>query len=138
MEHLPERLAAAPAGAHSYGHDQLSSDRGHPDQLHHPDQLGREGGSGQPAGNGCGDDRTVPGFRDGGFPAPDLHAVRGTMTSRHSTTIRRLGRAQRGFTLVELMITVAIALFLLGGLVTILQNVRAAYNSQQALAQLSD
>jgi type IV pilus assembly protein PilW len=60
------------------------------------------------------------------------------MTSRHSTTIRRLGRAQRGFTLVELMITVAIALFLLGGLVTILQNVRGAYNSQQALAQLSD
>ena len=60
------------------------------------------------------------------------------MTSRHSTTIRRIGRAQRGFTLVELMITVAIALFLLGGLVTILQNVRGAYNSQQALAQLSD
>jgi type IV pilus assembly protein PilW len=60
------------------------------------------------------------------------------MISRHSTTIRRIGRAQRGFTLVELMITVAIALFLLGGLVTILQNVRGAYNSQQALAQLSD
>lgn len=60
------------------------------------------------------------------------------MTSRHSTTIRRLGRAQRGFTLVELMITVAIALFLLGGLVTILQNVRGAYNNQQSLAQLAD
>jgi type IV pilus assembly protein PilW len=60
------------------------------------------------------------------------------MTSRHSTTIRRLGRAQRGFTLVELMITVAIALFLLGGLVTILQNVRSAYNNQQSLAQLAD
>jgi type IV pilus assembly protein PilW len=60
------------------------------------------------------------------------------MTSRHSTTIRRLGRAQRGFTLIELMITMAIALFLLGGLVTILQNVRTAYNSQQALAQLAD
>jgi type IV pilus assembly protein PilW len=60
------------------------------------------------------------------------------MISRHSTTIRRIGRAQRGFTLVELMITVTIALFLLGGLVTILQNVRGAYNSQQALAQLSD
>ena len=60
------------------------------------------------------------------------------MTSRHSTTIRRLGRAQRGFTLIELMITVAIALFLLGGLVTILQNVRSAYNNQQSLAQLQD
>jgi type IV pilus assembly protein PilW len=60
------------------------------------------------------------------------------MTSRHSTSIRRLGSAQRGFTLVELMITVAIALFLLGGLVTILQNVRSAYNNQQSLAQLAD
>ena len=60
------------------------------------------------------------------------------MSLRHSTTIRRLGRAQLGFTLVELMITVAIALFLLGGLVTILQNVRSAYNNQQSLAQLQD
>jgi type IV pilus assembly protein PilW len=60
------------------------------------------------------------------------------MTSGHSTTIRRLGRTQRGFTLIELMITVAIALFLLGGLVTILQNVRNAYNNQQSLAQLQD
>ena len=60
------------------------------------------------------------------------------MTTRNSTTIRRLGRTQRGFTLVELMITVAIALFLLGGLVTILQNVRSAYNNQQSLAQLQD
>jgi type IV pilus assembly protein PilW len=60
------------------------------------------------------------------------------MTSQHSTTIRRRGCAQRGFTLIELMITVAIALFLLGGLVTILQNVRGAYNNQQSLAQLAD
>jgi len=60
------------------------------------------------------------------------------MSLRHSTTIRRLGRAQLGFTLVELMITVAIALFLLGGLLTILQNVRSAYNNQQSLAQLQD
>jgi type IV pilus assembly protein PilW len=52
--------------------------------------------------------------------------------------MRRVARAQGGFTLVELMITVAIALFLLSGLVTILQNVRGAYNNQQALAQLQD
>jgi len=44
----------------------------------------------------------------------------------------------RGFTLVELMVTVAIALFLLGGLVTIVQNVRGAYNNQQLLAGLQD
>jgi type IV pilus assembly protein PilW len=46
--------------------------------------------------------------------------------------------AQRGFTLVELMVTVAIALFLLGGLVTIVQNVRIANMNQTRLAQLQD
>jgi type IV pilus assembly protein PilW len=59
------------------------------------------------------------------------------MNFRHST-IMRPRRAQRGFTLVELMVTVAIALFLLGGLLTILQNVRGTYNNQQLLAQLQD
>src|SRR5437763_16104349 len=43
-----------------------------------------------------------------------------------------------GFTLVELMVTVAIALFLIGGLLTVLQNVRGAYNNQQQLTQLQD
>jgi len=47
-------------------------------------------------------------------------------------------RRQRGFTLVELMVTIAIAMFLLGGLVTIVQNVRNSYNQQQALVQLQD
>ena len=45
---------------------------------------------------------------------------------------------ERGFTLVELMVTVAIALFLLGGLFTILQNVRKTNSNQQLLAQLQD
>jgi len=60
------------------------------------------------------------------------------MNSRQSTSMRRVARVPGGFTLVELMIAMAIALFLLGGLVTILQNVRGAYNNQQALAQLQD
>ena len=60
------------------------------------------------------------------------------MSSRPSTTMRRRARAQCGFTLIELMVTVGIALFLLGGLLTILQNMRATYGNQQALAQLQD
>ena len=60
------------------------------------------------------------------------------MSSRPSTTMRRQARGQCGFTLIELMVTVAIALFLLGGLLTILQNMRATYGNQQALAQLQD
>ncbi len=45
---------------------------------------------------------------------------------------------ERGFTLVELMVTVAIALFLLGGLLTIVQNVRRTDINQRALSQLQD
>ena len=47
-------------------------------------------------------------------------------------------RRERGFTLVELMVTVGIALFLLGGLVTIVQNVRQADINQRSLSQLQD
>jgi type IV pilus assembly protein PilW len=47
-------------------------------------------------------------------------------------------RHARGFTLVELMVTVAIALFLLGGLVTIVQNVRQTDVNQRSLSQLQD
>lgn len=60
-------------------------------------------------------------------------------TNNHNTGAgRRCLRRERGFTLVELMITVAIALFLIGGLLTVLQNVRSAYNNQQLLSQLQD
>lgn len=47
-------------------------------------------------------------------------------------------RAQRGFTLVELMVTVAIALVLLYGLVRVVDNVRRTSLDQQSLAQLQD
>ncbi len=60
------------------------------------------------------------------------------MSPHPTKTIRRTVRAQSGFTLVELMVTVAIALFLIGGLLTVLQNVRGAYNNQQQLSQLQD
>ncbi len=60
------------------------------------------------------------------------------MSTHPTRTTRRTVRTQGGFTLVELMVTVAIALFLIGGLLTVLQNVRGAYNNQQLLSQLQD
>jgi type IV pilus assembly protein PilW len=52
--------------------------------------------------------------------------------------VRVRSGSQRGFTLVELMVTVAIAIFLLFGLFSIVQNVRVTYANQQLLAQLED
>ncbi|HVP34136.1 MAG TPA: PilW family protein [Steroidobacteraceae bacterium] len=59
------------------------------------------------------------------------------MSPAHPTMLAP-ARAQRGFTIVELMVTIAIAMFLLGGLVTVVQNVRNTYTQQQALVQLQD
>jgi len=50
----------------------------------------------------------------------------------------RAAPAQGGFTLVELMVTVGIAVFLLFGLVTIMQNVRQANLTQSTLNALQD
>jgi type IV pilus assembly protein PilW len=43
-----------------------------------------------------------------------------------------------GFTLVELMIAVAIALFLIGGILTLVQSTRNAFATQTALSQFQD
>jgi type IV pilus assembly protein PilW len=45
---------------------------------------------------------------------------------------------EQGFTLIELMVAVAIALFLLGGLAMIVQNIRNENVNQQQLAVLQD
>jgi type IV pilus assembly protein PilW len=47
-------------------------------------------------------------------------------------------RKQRGFTLVELMIAVVIALFLIGGLLTLVQAMKATSLNQNGLSQLQD
>jgi type IV pilus assembly protein PilW len=60
------------------------------------------------------------------------------MNALPCTDLRHSAHAHRGFTLVELMVTVAIALFLLYGLVTIVQTVRRTSTDQQSLAQLQD
>ncbi len=54
------------------------------------------------------------------------------------TTHLLVQRAHRGFTLIELSVAMAIALFLLGGLFAVVQNTRATYGNQNALAQLQD
>jgi type IV pilus assembly protein PilW len=46
--------------------------------------------------------------------------------------------AQRGFTIVELMISVLIALFLLGGLATLVQAMKRTFTTQSGLSQLQD
>jgi type IV pilus assembly protein PilW len=51
----------------------------------------------------------------------------------------RLARAhQYGLTLVEIMVAMAIALFLLAGLFTIVQNIRMSFGNQNLMAQLQD
>jgi len=60
------------------------------------------------------------------------------MSARHIVSVPVARHRTRGFTLVELMITVAIALFLLGGLAMIVQNTRRENVNQQQLAVLQD
>lgn len=50
----------------------------------------------------------------------------------------RLSKVQRGLTLVELMVAMLIALFLMGGLATLLMNTRDAFGKQNKLAVLQD
>jgi len=47
-------------------------------------------------------------------------------------------RRQRGLTLIELMVAMAIAIFLLGGLFTIVWNTKKTFVAQSGMAQLQD
>jgi type IV pilus assembly protein PilW len=56
----------------------------------------------------------------------------------HNTTKGVPRAAQGGFSLIELMVSITIAVFLLGGLVRVLENVRATSQMQTQMAQLQD
>lgn len=60
------------------------------------------------------------------------------MKQPHLTHAARACHAQRGYSLVELMVAITIAVFLLGGLFSILQSTRMTSTNQTALAQLQD
>ena len=51
---------------------------------------------------------------------------------------RSAGRSARGFTFVEIMIAIALGLFLIGGLLTLVQAMRRTSTNQSGLSQLQD
>src|ERR1700761_1825648 len=58
-----------------------------------------------------------------------------TTTMSHPT--RRPG-SEAGYSLVEVMVALAVALFLLAGTLAIVQRTKSTYSAQTALAQLQD
>jgi type IV pilus assembly protein PilW len=52
--------------------------------------------------------------------------------------LRTVRSAQRGFTLIELMVAITLGIFLIGGLLMMVQSTRNAFGNQQLLAQLQD
>lgn len=60
------------------------------------------------------------------------------MNINHTHAVRRLPCHQQGFTLVELSVALLIGLFLLGGLLTIVQDMRRTFGNQNQLSQLQD
>ena len=60
------------------------------------------------------------------------------MNTRMSARSSASDRAQAGFTLVELMVALAISLFLIGGLLTLVQAMKSTQGTQSGLSQLQD
>jgi type IV pilus assembly protein PilW len=60
------------------------------------------------------------------------------MNTHSAHAVRRGHSRQQGFTLVELSVAVLIGLFLLGGLLTLVQDMRRTFGNQNQLGQLQD
>ena len=60
------------------------------------------------------------------------------MNTNQKYAVPRLRARQQGFTLVELSVAVLIGLFLLGGLLTLVQDMRRTFGNQNQLSQLQD
>ena len=58
--------------------------------------------------------------------------------ARHTTSSDRFAPRQSGFSMIELMIAILIALFLIGGIIVVEQGVHTAYGNQNGIAQLQD
>src|SRR5580692_122360 len=83
----------------------------------------------------------MPRRRSAPRPASSIRRSTPCMWSPDMSRRFKSGRfltGQRGFSLVELSIAVLIALFLLGGLVTLVMGTRRTNATQSALAQLQD
>src|SRR5262249_3850774 len=103
-------------------------------ELHRDDRLDRESRRAHQAGGGCAgrcsqQQHAVP-------RETDLHPLRRAMSA--ARMYRTTRHSQRGRTLLEVMIAMTIALFLLGGVITMLGGTRAAAGTQRQLAQLQD
>jgi type IV pilus assembly protein PilW len=60
------------------------------------------------------------------------------MNVHGKSAVTRMRRGQQGFTLIELSVAVMIGLFLLGGLLTLVHDMRRTFGAQNGLAQLQD
>jgi type IV pilus assembly protein PilW len=60
------------------------------------------------------------------------------MNTGRTPDSRNGGALQRGYSLIEVLVAMAVALFLLGGMLTILQSTRSNSSNQNLLAQLQE
>lgn len=60
------------------------------------------------------------------------------MRDQNTKRVPQQTKLARGLALVELMVALTIAMFLIAGMAVIFQNVRSTYTEQQGLAQLED